>query len=63
MPNIAQKVVPNNSQSDTPKRPEDHLEDSVRMSFHPKCRYKPEGDGRPVKGKRNPKELNYVISR
>jgi hypothetical protein len=44
---------------DTPvcrgKRPEDHLGIVAGT--------KPEGDGRPVKGKLKPKELNYVISR
>lgn len=56
-----------NPDCDTPvcrgKRPEDHLGIMCECHFHPKCRYKPEGDGRPVKGKRKPKELNYAISR
>jgi len=40
-----------------PKRPEDHLGIVWECHFYPKCRYKPEGDGRPVKGKRNRKNL------
>jgi hypothetical protein len=52
---------------DTPvcrgKRPEDILGSCENVIFIRNCRYKPEGDGRPVKGKHRPKELNYVISR
>jgi hypothetical protein len=60
-------ITPGNPDCDTPvcrgKRPEDHLGIMCECHFHPKCRYKPEGDGCPVKGKRKPKELNYAISR
>ena len=49
----------------SPPQARSGIGDVVNSSRRPRgsAQERPEGDGRPVKGKRKPKELNYVISR